>query len=230
MEVQRQDHHHRLPKGGVIPSHGLPVDARKAARSIPGRLFPIRPQTILTSIPTCRLHREIFKTILDSCSADFSREKAARAPFTVSEKILPETNSGYVEYGSSAVLPDGTLYAVRKSLDKSACLVRISPSGNIERVSGFTSGTASRLIWSESLQRLFWSETTSDKRWKQRKTNDIRYYDARTGNTKSLTGGDNLFSTRPCLRTASSTCISCACPPRKIFPDKITRLTLEHGS
>ena len=53
--VRRQDHHHRLPKGGVIPSHGLPVDARKAARSIPGRLFPIRPQTILTSIPTCRL-------------------------------------------------------------------------------------------------------------------------------------------------------------------------------
>lgn len=157
------------------------------------------------------LHREIFKTILDSCSADFSREKAARAPFTVSEKILPETNSGYVEYGSSAVLPDGTLYAVRKSLDRSACLVRISPSGNIERVSGFTSGTASRLIWSESLQRLFWSETTSDRRWKQRKTNDIRYYDARTGNTKSLTGGDNLFN--PAL-SPDGTMIAAVCGNR----------------
>ena len=45
MDVRRQEHHHRLPKGGVIPPHGLPVDARKAVRNTPGRLFGVRTQS-----------------------------------------------------------------------------------------------------------------------------------------------------------------------------------------
>lgn len=38
MDVRRQDHHHRLPKGGVAPPCFLLGDAPKTVRSTPGRL------------------------------------------------------------------------------------------------------------------------------------------------------------------------------------------------
>ena len=142
------------------------------------------------------LHSGAFRDIFDYHRSIFADELEQRAPFTVSEPVIPSDNKKYADYSSAAVLPDGTIFAVRKSLDKSPCLVRISSGGNEKRITSFA-GSASRLVWSDSIQRLYWSETDSDWRWKQKKSNIIRYYDPEKGKTGTLTDDSNVFN--PCL-------------------------------
>ncbi len=139
------------------------------------------------------LHTSAFRTIFDYHREIFSRELALRSPFTSSEPVLPDRNGKYTEYISSAVLADGSLFAVRKSMERSPSLVRISPDGNIDRISSFSDGS-SRPVWSETLKRLYWSETAGDWRWKQRKYNIIRYYDSVKDKTESLVLKTNVFN------------------------------------
>ena len=139
------------------------------------------------------LHKDVFRKILDCHGKIFSSELEGRAPFTVSAPVLEDVSGKYAEYSSTAVLPDGTLYTVRKSLDRSPCLVRISPGGKQKRISSFTE-SCSRLVWSETLGRLFWSETEDDLRWKQKQVNIIRYYDPGTGRTGRLKTPENVYN------------------------------------
>lgn len=139
------------------------------------------------------LHTRAFRKIFDYHKENFAREQARRAPFTASGTVLSEDNRTYTDWSSTVALADGTVFAVRKSLGQSPCLVRISPDGKAGRVSSFSS-SSSRLAWSESLGRLFWSEIGSDWRWKQKQINIIRYYDAGTGRIRTFSAKMNIFN------------------------------------
>lgn len=139
------------------------------------------------------LHRKTFRKVIDYHRNIYSAEQESRAPFTVSVPVVPQTKRRYSSYTSSAVLPDGTVFSVLKSLDRNSCLVRIDPDGNSERISSFAENS-SRLVWSDTLERLYWSETVSDWRWKQKRLNIIRYYDTNSGKTRQLTFGTNIFN------------------------------------
>lgn len=142
------------------------------------------------------LHRKTFRKIVDYHRDLYSAEQQLRAPFTVSSPVFPRKDGKYSSWSSTAVLPDGTLFSVLETMDKSACLIRISPDKDIERISSFPE-SCGRLVWSETAGRLYWSEIDSDWRWKQRQTNIIRYYDTASGKIRTLTSKINAFN--PCV-------------------------------
>ena len=166
------------------------------------------------------LHKTAFRKIFDFHRSIYSAELELRAPFTVSENVLKEKNRTYTEYYAAAVTSDGTIFAVRKSMDRSAGLISITSDGKERTVSSF-SDSGSRLVWSESLERLYWSETVSDWRWKQKMYNVIRYYDRKSGKTGTLAEGANIFN--PCL-SPDGTMIAAIYGPE---PDRTTVIVLD---
>ena len=169
------------------------------------------------------LHTESFRKIFDWHRDIYVAELKKRAPFTVSEPVLHEDNIFYTEYSSSVSVPNGTIFSVRKSMDRSAVLVSVSPDGKEDILSPF-SGTSSRLAWSEPLERLYWSEPVSDWRWKQKRYNIIRYRDMKSGRTRTLAGGLNMFN--PCI-SPDGTKIAAIYGPE---PDRTTVIVLDAES
>ena len=162
-----------------------------------------RPYDFFVGSHICRkvtgesLNTAVFRKIIDYHREIYSMEVAARAPFTEAGRFRTSPSGKYADYSSSAVLDDGSVFSVRESLDQSSFLIKISASGNEERKISSFSDMSSRLAWSEPLQRLYWSELVNDWRWQQKQVNVLRYYDAVTGKTKSLTSTVNVFN--PCL-------------------------------
>lgn len=142
------------------------------------------------------LHSHAFRKILDCHREVYARELKARAPFTESHPLLRKENRKYAEYSRAAVLPDGTVFAVKKTLDSSYGLVSVSPDGKERRIAPFPS-SGSRIVWSEATGRLYWSETESDWRWGQKHGNVLKSYDLRTGRIRRLKADGNIFN--PCV-------------------------------
>ena len=166
------------------------------------------------------LHTSSFRKIFDWHRDIYTAELSRRMPFTDAENVLQKENSSYTEYSCTAAVPDGTIFSVRKSLDRSPRLVRISPDGKERTISPF-SGTGSRMVWSEPLGRLYWSETVNDWRWAQSRSNIVRYYEPESGKTRTLAEGINIFN--PCISPDGMKIAAIYGPE----PDKTTVMVLD---
>lgn len=135
-----------------------------------------------------------FSTAFDEICASFADEwamgEAARGPFMPSKPLVP-VSGRFPQYEELTVL-NGSLYAVRSSLDSTPVLVRIDSEGKETRIIQM-SPKASGLSADEIDGRIYWTEEIPDPRWEMRSFSDIRYLDA-GGKVRRLTHGQRYYN------------------------------------
>lgn len=135
-----------------------------------------------------------FSTAFDEICASFADEwamdEAARGPFMPSKPLVP-VSGRFPQYEELTVL-NGSLYAVRSSLDSTPVLVRIDSEGKETRIIQMSPG-ASGLSADDLSGRIYWTEEIPDPRWEMRSFSDIRYLDA-GGKVRRLTHGQRYYN------------------------------------
>ena len=118
-------------------------------------------------------------------------EKEARKPFIEMTDAVNTQNKKYTVYYGN-VITGNTLWAIKKSIDKSNSLVKIDSTGHETYISSFAS-QSSKLEASFAAGKIFWSEIKAGTRWSQKNSSVIRYYDIDRGIKKTLTHGTMYY-------------------------------------
>ena len=133
----------------------------------PWRLFNLQRQMKAAS---GKKFSATFSDIMHEFDRIWKEEASLRAPFTAVEPLMP-IPSWYTEYGRVSKGGDD-LYAVKSSLRESSYLVKVSPSGEEQKIRPFTSSSSAIV---QSGGKLFWSESVPDPRWGLKRSSRIRY-------------------------------------------------------
>lgn len=131
-----------------------------------------------------------FDEICASFADEWAMDEAARGPFMPSKPLVPVPGR-FPQYEELTVL-NGSLYAVKSSLDSTPVLVRIDLEGKETRIIQMNSG-ATGLCADEIDGRIYWTEDIPDPRWEMRSFSDIRYLDA-DGKVRRLTRGQRYYN------------------------------------
>ena len=124
-----------------------------------------------------------FEKTRDAMTAMWSREDAARAPFSPFD-ILSGEKRDFASYTYPMMLPDGRIFAIKSDMDNIRRLMLITHSGKerVIRHLGYLT-TPPALVG----DKIYWTESVSSGRWELQSFSDIFAYDTTTGETKRLT-------------------------------------------
>ncbi len=108
-------------------------------------------------------------------------------------KINVKNHSVWTSYMSPRYDADGSIYAQKTGMENPATLVRLSYSGEEEKITQISplSGFFNRL--SVKNGRVCWSEWVPDIRWGKREYSDISVLDIKSGRTRRITKKRKLF-------------------------------------
>lgn len=133
---------------------------------------------------------EVSHSMYDLWKADAD----SRAPYTPSERVLPESKR-YTDYTDHLVVgPD--IYTIKQGHVHTPSLVKIDSTGK-EHFIGSYSYNASCPKWDTSSGRLYWSETMQDERWTLKTNSRIRYIDGGKGIRKTFRNKELLYNPTP---------------------------------
>jgi hypothetical protein len=133
---------------------------------------------------------QLYRHITDSMMQEWVY-RDTQTQLTVSDTLTPQARH-YTNYTLPVVMEDGSVIAVRKSIDDITRIVQIS-NGREERL--FTPGTgfqADALSASDKL--ICWSEIKPDPRWSLRDYAVVKTYDIETGKTRQITHRSRYFA------------------------------------
>ncbi len=108
-------------------------------------------------------------------------------------KINVKNRRVWTSYMSPRYDEDGTIYVQKNGMENPATLVRLSYSGEEEKITQISplSGFFNRLSVKNS--RVCWSEWVPDIRWGKREYSDISVLDIKSGKTRRITKKSKLF-------------------------------------
>ncbi len=135
--------------------------------------------------------KDSFTEITSTFHRIWTTEKAERAPFDSSRRIMQEPD-WFTSYSEVCVGEDA-LYALKTGKVVPCVLVKIGKDGREEILQQF-SHAAGGLCLEEG--RLWWSESVPDPRWSLKMQSIIRYRDLKTGKIHDLTRKGRYFN--PC--------------------------------
>jgi hypothetical protein len=134
-----------------------------------------------------QLYRHITdKMQVEWVDADEVKELTGFLPLTTDQRV-------YTDYRMPVVMRDGTVIAIKQSLDDITRIVRISPDGDEIRL--FTPGTgffADALSASDSL--VCWGEAVADPRWSLSDYAVVKTYNFKTGKISQRTHHTRYFA------------------------------------
>ncbi|MHC1706183.1 MAG: hypothetical protein AB9842_01540 [Bacteroidales bacterium] len=87
-------------------------------------------------------------------------------------------SSEYCNYRFPAIMEDGSVFAVRSSIDDITRFVRIDSLGKVTTL--FTPGNMNEDIVSFSEGKIYWTENIPDLRWENRNWSVVKIFDAKT--------------------------------------------------
>ena len=134
--------------------------------------------------------QEVSHQMYDLWKADADK----RAPYTPSERVLPESKR-YTDYTDLLVVGQD-IYTIKKGHVHTPSLVRIDSNGK-EHFIGSYAYDASAPRWDASSGRIYWSETMQDERWTLKTDSRIRYVDVNEGIRRTFRNKALLYNPVP---------------------------------
>lgn len=137
--------------------------------------------------------KKLYDQVMKDLQSKWSRSDAELL-ITNFRKINTMPKSGWTLYTSAKALESGGIITQKYGISTPLKLVKISPGGNEEKITGFRPVSHINNNLSTSRDLIVWSEPVMDLRWGKRSYSEIVIYDISRKKIKRLTRRTRYFS------------------------------------